>query len=191
MRIDRLRGSSAVWCVPWGMGKVLARHCGARAAPRQNWTRSLRLSAPGGYGIGCWVGESREASACRPTRADAAFRGSADVRLTSGSVTQCGRGPRPSDPGSAGDQRDHRADQEHDEQNLGDTRSASGDAAESQHAGDDRDDEKYNCVVKHKTLDLRIADVARLLGEKYRQAAIRVGSGAVSNCCRIPATAAL
>src|ERR1700722_3361802 len=68
----------------------------------------------------------------------------------------------PSDPGSAGEQGDYRADQEHDKQDLGDARSAGGYTAESQHTGDDRDDEKYNCVVKHKTLDLRIADVAWL-----------------------------
>src|SRR5690606_2734855 len=54
--------------------------------------------------------------------------------------------------GHALDQRDHRQDQEHEEQDLGDRSRASGDAAKTQDGGHDGHDEKDNGVVKHTTL---------------------------------------
>jgi len=60
---------------------------------------------------------------------------------------------------AAEDQRQDEQDDEYDEQYLGDTRRAGGDPAETEHGGDDGDDEKYGGPVKHDNLhaDQRMA----------------------------------
>jgi hypothetical protein len=47
------------------------------------------------------------------------------------------------------EQRNHEQDQKDEEQNLGDSDGRSGDSEEAKGAGNQRDDQKDNCIVKH------------------------------------------
>src|SRR6202043_3116958 len=66
--------------------------------------------------------------------------------------TACDRHRRLLDARTTNKQRDHCSNQEHHKKDLGDASGASGNAAKTQDAGDDRDYEEYDCVVKHEIL---------------------------------------
>src|SRR5690349_15496123 len=81
------------------------------------------------------------------------------------------------DAGPTDQERDDRADQEHDEEDLGDAGRTGGDATEAEHRGDDRDDEEYDGVVKHGSLRSRRASCT-LVRTLAAHAAVGIGAEA-------------
>src|SRR3954470_23661068 len=57
-----------------------------------------------------------------------------------------------------GDETDNRENQEDEEQDLRDSGRACGDAGKAEHGCDERDDEKDNCVMKHRYLRSVVVD---------------------------------
>jgi hypothetical protein len=55
-------------------------------------------------------------------------------------------------PRRIGNETDYRKNQEDEEQNLRDSRRARGNAGKTEHGCNERDDEKDDCVMKHRLL---------------------------------------
>jgi hypothetical protein len=60
-------------------------------------------------------------------------------------------------PSRIGNETDYREDQEDEEKDLRDTCCARGDAGKAEHGCDERDDEKDDCVMKHRYLRMCLA----------------------------------
>jgi hypothetical protein len=63
-------------------------------------------------------------------------------------------------PSRVGNETDNGEDQEDEEQDLRDTRCACGDAGKSEHGRNERDDEKDDCVMKHRYLRVCVAPLS-------------------------------